>query len=270
MGLQYQITPEFPDIHRLRAVVGARVTSMGQRRPWATSTSDGPERTHDVELGAKYSGRIFDRSAQNQRCCHLQSCRRWGTTRLSILHDQVELTSSLTLERAAGVRVNGVEVDGQIRALDWLTLGGAGAFAHATYPKGGVVVAGQPTEFSNYQDTPRWTGDAFTTVSLPTPGEWGWNVDPRGRPTDQTPLKHSPVCSTASRRVHCFPPTRSSTCGGIGPMSWVRNLPSRPTSRILPTARTTSVVSVSAPTCGFNTAVAGAPRQYGAELTFKF
>jgi iron complex outermembrane recepter protein len=263
VGLQYQITPEFLTYVVTRGSWRAG-NFNGTTTPVGNVNQYGPERTHDVELGAKYSGRIFDRSAQFNVAIYNQVVD--GVQR-DVYFTIGGAPSSLTLNVPQG-RVNGVEVDGQIRALDWLTLGGAGAFAHATYPKGEVVVAGQPTEFSNYQDTPRWTGDAFTTVTLPTPSEWG-GMSIRADAYYQTSQAFTSLLYSVAPGTllpaYALINMRGDWTDVMGSKltvsAYVKNLANR-----------TNYVGGFGlgPDVGFNTAVAGAPRKYGAELTFKF
>jgi len=224
----------------------------------------GPERTHDVELGAKYSGRIFDRSAQLNVAVYNQVVD--GVQR-DVYFTINGSPSSLTLNVPQG-RVNGVEVDGQIRALDWLTLGGAGAYTHATYPQGEVSVAGQPTVFTNYQDTPRWTGSAFAIVSLPTPSQWG-GMSIRTDAYYQTSQAFTSLLDSVAPGTllpaYALVNLRADWSDVMGSRvtvsAYVKNLANR----------TTYVGGFGlGPDVGFNVAVPGAPRKYGAELSVKF
>jgi len=263
VGLQYQMTPEF-----LAYVVTRGSWRAGNFNGTTTPVGDvnqyGPERTHDVELGAKYSGRIFDRSAQINIAIYNQVVD--GVQR-DVYFSIDGAPSSLTLNVPQG-RVNGVEVDGQVRASDWLTLGGAGSFTHATYPKGDVIVAGQLTEFSNYQDTPRWTGDAFVTVTLPTPSEWG-GMSIRADTYYQTSQAFTSLLNSVA------PGTLLPAYGLVNMRGdWTDVMGSKLTvsAYVKNLADRTNYVGGFGlgPDVGFNNAVAGAPRKYGAELTFKF
>jgi iron complex outermembrane receptor protein len=263
VGLQYQITPEF-----LTYLVTRGSWRAGNFNGTTTPVGDvnqyGPERTHDVELGAKYSGRVFDRSAQLNIAIYNQVVD--GVQR-DVYFKIGGAPSSLTLNVPQG-KVNGVEVDGQIRALDWLTLGGGGAFTHATYPQGEVTVNGQLTNFSNYQDTPRWTGSASATVTLPVPGDWGgMSIRADGYyQTSQafTSLLYS-VAPGTLLPAYALVNMRGDWTDVFGSKltvsAYVKNLANR-----------TSYVGGFGlgPDVGFNTAVAGPPRQYGGELNFKF
>jgi len=96
-----------------------------------------------------------------------------------------------------------------------------------------VVVAGQPTDFSNYQDTPRWTGDAFTTVSLCRRRVNGVECRSARDAYYQTSQAFTSLLYKRRRQVHCFPPTRSSNmAGGLDRCHGFENSPSLPMSRI--------------------------------------
>jgi iron complex outermembrane receptor protein len=263
VGLQYQMTPEFLAYVVTRGSWRAG-NFNGTTTPVDNANQYGPERTHDVELGAKYSGHIFDRSAQINVAIYNQVVD--GVQR-DVYFTIDGAPSSLTLNVPQG-RVNGVEIDGQIRALDWLTLGGAGSFSHATYPLGEVVVAGQPTDFSNYQDTPRWTGDASATVALPTPSEWG-GMSIRTDAYYQTSQAFTSLLYSVAPGTllpgYALVNMRGDWTDAFGSKitvsAYVKNLANR----------TTYVGGFGlGPDVGFNTAVPGAPRKFGAEFTFKF
>jgi iron complex outermembrane recepter protein len=263
VGLQYQITPEFLTYLITRGSWRAG-NFNGTTTPVGDVNQYGPERTHDVELGAKYSGHVFGRSAQLNVAIYNQVVD--GVQR-DVYFTIGGAPSSLTLNVPQG-KVNGVEVDGQIRALDWLTLGGAGAFTHATYPKGQVTVAGQLTNFSNYQDTPRWTGSASATVNLPVPSQWG-GMSVRTDAYYQTSQAFSSLLYSVSPGTllpaYALINMRGDWSDVMGSKltvsAYVKNLANR-----------TSYVGGFGlgPDVGFNTAVAGPPRQFGGELTFKF
>jgi iron complex outermembrane receptor protein len=175
--------------------------------------------------------------------------------------------SSLTLNVPQG-RVRGVEVDGQIRMADWLTLGGSGAYTNAVYPLGVVAVAGQPTVFSNYQDTPRWTGAAFVTVTLPVPSDWG-TMSIRTDAYYQTSQAFTSLLESVAPGTllpaYALINMRGDWNEAMGSKftvsAYVKNLANR-----------TSYVGGFGlgPDVGFNVAVPGAPRTYGAELSFRF
>jgi iron complex outermembrane recepter protein len=263
VGLQYQITPEF-----LTYLVTRGSWRAGNFNGTTTPVGDvnqyGPERTHDVELGAKYSGRVFDRSAQLNVAIYNQVVN--GVQR-DVYFTIAGAPSSLTLNVPQG-RVNGLEIDGQIRALDWLTLGGGGAFTNASYPKGEVTVAGQPTTFSNYQDTPRLTGTLSATVTLPVPSEWG-GMSIRTDGYYQTSQAFTSLLNSVAPGTllpaYALVNMRGDWTDVFGSKltvsAYVKNLANR----------TTYVGGFGlGPDVGFNTAVAGPPRQYGGELNFKF
>ncbi len=263
IGLNYQITPEF-----LAYVVTRGSWRAGNFNGTTTPVDNvnqyGPERTHDVEVGAKYSGRIFDKAAQLNLALYRQIVN--GVQR-DVYFTIDGAPSSLTLNVPQG-RVQGIEADGQVRVSQWLTLGASGAYTNAVYPQGVVSVAGQPTIFSNYQDTPKWTGSVFGTVYLPVPDPWGV-MSVRTDLYYQTSQAFTSLLDSVAPGTE-LPPyalvnMRADWSDILGSRftvsAYVRNLANR-----------TNYVGGFGlgPDVGFNVAIPGAPRKYGAELTFKF
>ena len=224
----------------------------------------GPERTHDVELGAKFAGRLFDRSAQLNIALYNQVVN--GVQR-DVYFTIAGAPSSLTLNVPQG-QVRGVEFDSQVRAFDFLTVGFLGAYTSATYPKGEVSVNGQPTEFTNYQDTPKWSGSIFGTVGLPTPSSWG-DMSVRADAYYQTSQAFTSLLDSAAPGT-LLPPyalinMRYDWANMFGSRvtvsAYVKNLANR--------TNYTGGFGLG-PDVGFNVATPGAPRKYGAELNYKF
>ena len=131
----------------------------------------GPETTHDFELGMKFSGSILDAPAALNIALYDQISYH-------VQHDVYVIPpggfpTSYTVNVPKG-EVKGVELDGQVRPLSWLTVGSAIAYTNATFPENTPAVAGTlGVPLSNYPDTPRWSGSVFATVRLPTPRQWG-------------------------------------------------------------------------------------------------
>jgi iron complex outermembrane receptor protein len=263
LGLNYQITPDLLTYVVTRGSWRAG-NFNGTTTPVDNENQYGPERTHDVEVGAKYSGHIFGKAAQLNVALYRQIVN--GVQR-DVYFTIGGAPSSLTLNVPQG-RVQGVEVDGQVRVASWLTLGGSGAYTNAVYPLGVVSVAGQPTVFSNYQDTPKWTGSVFGTVYLPVPSQWG-EMSVRTDMYYQTSQAFTSLLESVAPGTN-LPPyallnMRADYNNILGSnfsvSAYVKNLANR-----------TSYVGGFGlgPDVGFNVAVPGAPRKYGAEMTYKF
>ena len=263
LGLNYQITPDLLTYVVTRGSWRAG-NFNGTTTPVGNVNQYGPERTHDVEVGAKYSGHIFGKAAQLNVALYRQVVN--GVQR-DVYFTIGGSPSSLTLNVPQG-RVEGVEVDGQARVASWITLGASGAYTDAVYPKGVVSVAGQPTVFSNYQDTPKWTGSVFGTVYLPVPSQWG-EMSVRTDLYYQTSQAFTSLLQSVAPGTN-LPPyallnMRADYNNILGSnfsvSAYVKNLANR-----------TSYVGGFGlgPDVGFNVAVPGAPRKYGAEMTYKF
>jgi iron complex outermembrane receptor protein len=65
-------------------------------------------------------------------------------------------------------RVQGVELDFDVRPLHWLRFGGNAAFTDAVFTDNVSVIFGQRQVFGPYPDSPRWAGTLFTEATVPT------------------------------------------------------------------------------------------------------
>lgn len=77
-------------------------------------------------------------------------------------------------------RVKEVELDVDVRALNWLTVGMAGAYTHGVYTDPTVTVYGESLTFSTFPDTPDWSGSVYAKADLPvasTTGEMSVRAD---------------------------------------------------------------------------------------------
>jgi outer membrane receptor protein involved in Fe transport len=61
----------------------------------------------------------------------------------------------------------GVEFDGQIRPVNWLTLGGSLNYTDAEFTSQTVVAFGLPQNFATVPDTPKWSGTFFGECAIP-------------------------------------------------------------------------------------------------------
>jgi iron complex outermembrane receptor protein len=131
----------------------------------------GPETTHDFEFGMKFSGAILDAPAALNIALYDQISYH-------VQHDVYVIPpggfpTSYTVNVPEG-EVKGFELDGQVRPLPWLTVGGVLTYTSASFPENTPAVGGAVgVPLTNYPDTPRWSGSVFATVRLPTPQQWG-------------------------------------------------------------------------------------------------
>jgi iron complex outermembrane receptor protein len=123
-----------------------------------------PEVATDVELGAKYRGRIgtmptrVNVAAYNMRVEDIQRAFY-----AQIFGNLVAITVNVP-----EAKITGVELDGSIDPLPWLTVGGSVNYTNARFTDNIVEVVGNPAaEFDTYPDTPKWSGVLYADVEFP-------------------------------------------------------------------------------------------------------
>jgi iron complex outermembrane receptor protein len=232
----------------------------GTTTPVDNQNEFGPEKTHDVEVGAKFSGpKIhFNVAVYDQIVHNVQRD----------LYFVVDGTPSSFTHNVPEARIEGVELDGEILATSWLRLGANGAFTDASYPEGVVTVFGQTLDFTNYQDTPRWSGSAFAQLTLPAPDPWG-PMSVRADiyyQTNQTfssleasiaPGTTLPAYALLNLRYDWREMMGTHVSLGV----FAKNVLNR---------QYYLGGQALGPDVGFNEAVPGAPRTFGVELNYKF
>jgi iron complex outermembrane receptor protein len=168
LGLQYQMNN-----HLLLYVVSRGSWRAGNFNGTTTPVNDqnqfNAETTWDVELGTKFNGEILGRSTRLNFDIYQQTIENVQRD----VYFNINNTPASFTHNVPQARVRGVEGDVEVRLLDWLTVGGNFAYTDAVYTRPTVALFGQNITFGDYQDTPKYTGSAFVTLTLPTPAEWG-------------------------------------------------------------------------------------------------
>jgi iron complex outermembrane receptor protein len=222
-----------------------------------------PEVATDIELGAKYRGRLgtmptrVNLAAYNMRVDDIQRAFY-----AQIFGNLVAITVNVP-----EAKITGVEVDGSIDPLPWLTLGGSVNYTNARFTDNVVEVVGNPAaEFDTYPDTPKWSGVLYGDVEVPVTSRLTANL--RGDVYSQS---HTFFSSTA----------RSLTIGARIPSYTLVNL----RAGISDDAAGWSLAAVAknvfdktyftggvgfANIFSLNTAVPGEPRTWLLEARFKF
>ena len=120
------------------------------------------EEVTDLELGAKYQGTIADMPTR----LSVAAYKNWLT-------DSQRTAFSLVRGSPASVTVNvpdgkvyGLELEGLIAPLPWLTLGGAVNYTDASYSKDSVSVNGDSQMFDRVPDSPKYSGTLFADASI--------------------------------------------------------------------------------------------------------
>lgn len=115
-----------------------------------------PETTYDVEIGAKFNGRVADMPATLNVAIYNQEIKNV----IRAIYLGVAAVSG-NVEKA---RVRGVEADASIRPARWLQFGGTLAYTDAEYTKNTATVGNTIVKFGPYGDVPKWSGSAFGRV----------------------------------------------------------------------------------------------------------
>jgi iron complex outermembrane receptor protein len=146
-----------------------------------------PETTTDVELGLKYRGELggapalfnvalFDQTIDDIQRVIYVTLPVFGPT---------ALTANIP-----EARVRGVEIQAELEATDWLTLGFNVAYTDAEFTENEATIFAVTNTFGPYPDTPEWSSSAFVQVDLPTPQSWG-DMSFRADVYDQTEFFYS-------------------------------------------------------------------------------
>jgi iron complex outermembrane receptor protein len=173
VGLQYQLNP---DLMVYTAARGSWRTGgyNGTAPPLDDYASGGgnkfkPETTKDIELGMKYAGAIdaipvrLNIAAYNQWVDDIQR-----TAYLILNGSPLAITVNVP-----AAEITGLEADGEIRPMSWLTVGASFSYADARYTQPTVSYFTNTLRFGPYADTPRWTGNVFGQVRDALPGNLG-------------------------------------------------------------------------------------------------
>lgn len=174
VGLDYQLSPQM-------------LLYLVQRGSWRSGGFNGyspsnptlaqfagneflPEKTHDVELGAKFRGDLMGTPA----VLNIAVYNQWITDIQRVIYSFAGANASAFTGNIPAGEVRGVELDGEISPLSWLTLGANGAYTDAFYTNGvGVAYGGGLLHYGPVGDVSRLAGSVFTQVRLPTPNQWG-------------------------------------------------------------------------------------------------
>jgi iron complex outermembrane receptor protein len=174
VGLEYQITPSV-----LAYVV--------QRGSWRSGGFNGyspsnptlaqfggneflPEKTHDVELGAKFHGSLLGAPT----VLNVALYNQWITQIQRVIYAFAGANASAFTANIPAGEVRGVELDAEISPLPWLTVGLNGAYTDAFYTNGtGLAYGGGLLHYGPVGDVSRVAGSVFAQVTLPTPKSLG-------------------------------------------------------------------------------------------------
>lgn len=130
----------------------------------ATGGTYRPENATDIELGAKYRGRLGTMPARFS----LAAYNMWVKDIQRAFYAQIFGNLAAITVNVPKAQITGIELDGTIDPAPWLTLGGSVNFTNARFTENTVDVVDNPqARFDTYPDTPRWSGVLFADVEAP-------------------------------------------------------------------------------------------------------
>jgi iron complex outermembrane receptor protein len=268
-SLQYQINPDNMVYFSQRGSFRSG-NFNGAVVPYGNLNYFGNEYTHDFEIGYKFNGHLGQTPAHFNIALYQQNVE-------NAQHAVYALVGGNPAGFTVNVprkRIRGVEADGDIRPAHWLKLGFAGAFTNAEYTSNIVDlsmqtgIANYKIPFDSYPDTPKWTGSFYADVTLPVPkslGEMTLHADSFSQTSTFfssnygtiTPRTKLPGYTTANVRLSWNEMMGSKVSLGV----YVKNVFDKFYYQS---------GYVEGASGGFNTAIPGEPRTFGAELSVKF
>ena len=228
--------------------------------PGSNPESFNPETTYDFELGAKYSGRLFDVptvlniAIYDQEINNVQRSPYQGLSAVAV--------------NVPHAQVRGLELDGSIRPTTWLQIGGALTYTDAKYTQNAAIFEGTTFYFGPYGDTPKYSGSAYFRAATDLPGDKGELVL-RGEIYTQSSFFYSNLANTTApgtqlsgySLVNARAEWNKIFGSQVSLSAYVNNLTNK--------QYYTGGISLSSVT-GANDALPGAPRMYGFEIGVKF
>jgi iron complex outermembrane receptor protein len=124
----------------------------------------GPETATDVELGAKFQGRIAGMPAR----LNIALYNQWVDDAQRVTYAQVFGAPSAVTVNVPRTLIRGIEGDGTLNLMSWLTLGSSLSYTDAAFTQNQVSVLGSaPVAFGPVPDVARWSGLAYSEVAVP-------------------------------------------------------------------------------------------------------
>ena len=168
LGVQEQLTPSLL-LYAVNRGSWRSGNYNGNAPPAGDENFFGPETTVDYEIGTKFAGRILDHEVHANLAIYNQNVKNVQRD----VYLEIDGAPASFTHNVPKANVRGVEIDADVRAAPWLTLGLAGAYTHAKYTDPTVVAYGQSLTFSTFPDTPDWSGSVYGQVEFPVPQETG-------------------------------------------------------------------------------------------------
>jgi iron complex outermembrane receptor protein len=125
-----------------------------------------PETATDVEIGAKFKGELAGAPVR----LNVAAYNMWIDNIQRSNYVQIFGSLAGITVNVPQAKVSGVEIDGIIKPVPWLSVGGALNATDARFTKDLVSVLGNPAvAFGPYPDTSKWSGSVFAEASTALP-----------------------------------------------------------------------------------------------------
>jgi iron complex outermembrane receptor protein len=263
IGIQEQLTPSLL-LYAVNRGSWRSGNYNGNAPPAGDENFFGPETTVDYEIGVKFSGQVVGHDLHANLALYNQNVKNVQRD----VYLEIDGAPASFTHNVPKANVKGVEVDADLRAASWLTVGLAGAYTHGKYTDPTVSVYGQSLTFSTFPDTPDWSGSLYGQVDLPVSQQVGamsiradvyaqtstWFTSLGGSLSPDTELPHYSVVNMRADWRKMF---ESPLSLGL----YVRNLQNKAYYQ---------GGFANGPSAGVNVASPAPPRMYGAELTYTF
>jgi iron complex outermembrane receptor protein len=222
-----------------------------------------PEKSRDIELGAKYSGSVGDVRINATFAFFSQWVKGIQRSAFQVVGG----APSLVTVNVPKAKVTGQEFSLNVRPSGWLSFGGQLTHTKARYTDADTFTVGFPRTFGPYGDQPKWTGSAFVelTHAMADDSSVSLRGDVYGQTsmqfTNYTPPQHADTKIDGYALINARLSWNKIMGTGLTAAVYGRNLGNKqwygggiPTETAF----------------GVNVAAPGAPRQYGIELRFDF
>jgi iron complex outermembrane receptor protein len=143
------------------------------------------EAVTDVEVGSKYQGILYDVPTR----LNIAIYQNWINNSQRAAFASIDGNPSSITVNVPEQQDFGVEFDGQVRPLHWLTIGGSLNYTDAQFTSQGVDAFGVTQNFATVPDTPKWSGTVFAEIAAPINDELTATV--RGEDYAQTGTYYS-------------------------------------------------------------------------------
>lgn len=129
----------------------------------------GMEKTHDVEAGVKFSGKLLGHPVQATGDVYSQ----WNDNYQTTLYTYIGGNPGVTTVNVKSALTQGLELsfDGSVNS--WLLLGGNAAFTSANFTNPYATGGGYSGRVTNFADSPHFSASLYAMAYLPVPEAWG-------------------------------------------------------------------------------------------------